>query len=664
MHVSALPPFGAECVILRRQESGMSGNKEPPTLIPFGPFEADLSSQELRKQGVRLRLPRQSFQILKMLLERPGKLVTREELRQTLWPADTFVDFQHSLNAAINRLRETLGDNADNPRYIETLPRRGYRFIYATAPHGVTAPEAAAASDVPAARQFNPPVQDEAQPSRRVWPLVGAAVPLLVVILFAFNTWGLRSKLFSQSAAQPQIRSLAVLPLRNMSGDPDQEFFADEMTEELIAELSRVASLKVISHTSVMQYKGENKKPLPQIGRELNVDAVMEGSVARSGNRVRIVAQLIYAPTDQHLWVETYDRDLGDVLKLQREVAEAVAEKVRAKLTPEQQARFRQTKQVDPDAFGLYMNAMALHWALLDENKKAQSKLESVIEKDPGFAEAYVALAGTHIYLGQFRWLPPRDAYPPAEQILRKALKLDDKNCRAHDALAYLAYRYDWEWADADKEYRYALELCPNSAEILGNFALFAAVTGRADEAQAELAKARELNILCPCLLQYEALRNYHLRNYRAMIEPSRQQVQTSPDLWVPHYLLGVGYEGSGQTRKAIPEYQRAVEVSRGDSDPLASLAHAYATTGKRSEAEKILHEWLRREETSYLSPYMIATVYASLGHKDDAFEYLEKAYQERSSDLPYFLKADLRMDSLRSDPRFQDLMRRMNFPR
>jgi len=639
----------------------MSGNQEPPTLIPFGPFEADLPSQELRKQGVRLRLPRQSFQILKMLLERPGKLVTREELRQALWPSDTFVDFEHSLNAAINRLRETLGDNADDPRYIETLPRRGYRFVYAIAANALAAPEAPAPSDVPA-QQFAPPVQDKARSRRWVLPLAGATVMLIALALFAMDTGGLRSKILSRSAAPPQIRSLAVLPLTNLSGDPGQEYFADAMTEELIGELSRIGSLKVISRTSVMQYKGEKKKALPQIGRELNVDAVMEGSVLRSGNQVRIAAHMIYAPTDQNLMVETYERDLGDVLKLQREVAESIAEKVRMKLTPEQQARLRNAPEVNPEAYEAYLRAISFDQERRQGIKKAQSYYEYAIQKDPGFASAYVGLASCYRFLGDLRWLSPQEAYPPAKQAIRKALELDEKNCGAHWTLANLSWRYDWDWETAERELRYALELCPNNASAHWNKGYYSGWSGRGAEALGEMAKARELDPRLPWLFEGTALINYHLRNYKAMVEVGRQYVASDANSWPAHFFLGVGYEGSGRTMEAISEYQKSVELE-GDQDPAAALAHAYAATGRKEVAKKILREWQHQSESRYISPYMIATVYASLGEKDKAFEYLEKAYQERSSDLPYFLRADLRMDSLRSDPRFQDLLRRMNFP-
>jgi TolB-like protein/DNA-binding winged helix-turn-helix (wHTH) protein/Flp pilus assembly protein TadD len=645
----------------------MPGYKEPLTLIPFGPFEADVHTQELRKRGIRLRLPGQSFQILKMLLVRPGELVTREELRQALWPSDTFVDFEHGLNAAVNKLREALGDSADNPKYLETLPRRGYRFI---AEVTVAAPESR-----PVSVQGKAPVgpvqgigkngYHGSLARRRGWLFVAAPVLLMAIVLVAMDVGGLRSKLFSGSAGQPQIRSLAVLPLTNISGDPGQEYFADGMTEELITELSRIGSLKVISRTSVMQYKGEKKKPLPQIGRELNVDAVMEGSVLRSGNRVRIEAHVIYAPTDQNLMVETYEREIGDVLKLQREVAESITQRVRLKLSPEQQARFSQAREVNPEAYEAFLKALSFQITRYREIKKSQSYLEIAIQKDPAFAPAYVELARTYRRLGEDRWLSPQDAFPSARRAARKALELDGNNCGAHWELGRVSWRYEWDWQTAERGLNRAIELCANDAYFHFQHAFYLGWSGRVAEAKSEAAKTRELDPLASTeVLQIEAVIDYHLSNYRSMIEAGRRYVESDAKSWVAHYFLGVGYEGSGQTLEAIPEYQKAVELSEGNTDAAAALAHAYATTDRRAEAQKILSEWKRQSETSYVSSYMIATVYASLGEKDRAFAYLEKAYQERSSDLPYFLKADLRMDSLRSDPRFQDLMRRMNFPK
>ena len=406
--------------------------------LRFGSFEVDLRAGELRKGRLKIKLHGQPFAVLAMLLERPGQMVTRDELQQKLWAADTFVDFEHGLNKAINKLREALGDDADNPRYIETLPRRGYRFITATVPDAIQ-PE-----------QSQPPLR------RWVLPLVAAAALVLVVsALFVLDDGGLRSKVFSRSAAQPQIHSLAVLPLTNMSGDPEQEYFADGMTEELITELSRISSLKVISRTSVMQYKGEKKKPLSQIGRELHVDAVMEGSVLRSGNRVRIAAHMIHAPTDHHLMAET------------------ITQKVRLKLTPEQQVRLHQAQEVNPEAFNAYLIANSFDRTRRQEIKKAQSYYEKAIQKDPGFALAYVGLAECYLSLGLFRWLPPQEAYPPLKQAARKALELDENNCGAHRELAWLSWRYDWDWQTAEREFGYAFELCPNLAVTHWNRAFY-----------------------------------------------------------------------------------------------------------------------------------------------------------------------------------------------
>jgi TolB-like protein/DNA-binding winged helix-turn-helix (wHTH) protein/Tfp pilus assembly protein PilF len=623
----------------------MPPHTQLPRVVRFGTFEVDVPAGELRKNGLKVKLQAQPFQVLCMLVERPGEVVTREELRSRLWPGNSYGDFDHGLNAAVKRLRDALGDDPDNPRFVETLPRNGYRFIATTVSDAIQ------------------PEESESPQRRWILPVVAAALIVVAAVLFVLNAGGLRNELFSRPLAQNQIRSLAVLPLTNLSGDPEQEYFADGMTEELITELSRIGSLKVISRTSVTQYKGEKKKPLPQIGRELNVDAVMEGSVLRSGNRIRIAAHMIYAPTDQNLMAETYERDFGDVLKLQREVAESIAQQVRATLTPEQQARLRQAPEVNPDAYQAYLMATYLDHSQHKEVERAQSYLEKAIEKDSGFAEAYAKLALLQsIYLGESRWQSPGEVFPAAKQAIHKALELDEKNCHAHLALARISWRYDWDWQTADREFLYALKLCPSDTVVHYGYALYAASNGQIDEALAEMEKTRELDPIRSDPFAIKSLINYHLRNYKALIEVDRAFVARNSNNWLAHFWLGVGYEGSGQTREAIAEYQKAVELAQGDSDPTAALAHAYATTGRRAEALKILRQWQRQSETSYVSPYMIATVYAGLGDKDKAFEFLEKAYQERSPDLPYFLKADLRMDSLRSDSRFQDLMHRMNF--
>ena len=614
--------------------------------VRFGLFELDLRAGELRKNGVKVKLQEQPFRILVSLLRQPGEVVTRDELRRELWPSDTFVDFDHSLNAAVKRLRDALDDSAESPRFIETLPRHGYRFI---------------TSAVPDALHRKP-----TSSLLRSWGLliVGGTILVAAVLLFAVDAGGLRGKVLSRAATQPQIRSLAVLPLTNISADAEQEYFADGMTDELIGELSRISSLRVVSRTSVMRYKGEKKKPLPQIARELNVDAIMEGSVLCAGNRVRIATHMIHAPTDQSLMTETHEGDLADVLKIQREVAESITKKVRVKLTPEQQSRLHEAPKVDPVAYQAYLAATHIDLSGYQGIKKSQSYLEKAIEKDPNFASAYTGLAVSYVLLAAQRWQSPREAFLPAKQAIRKALELDEKNCEARAVLARISWQYDWDWQIAEKAYLHGLALCPNDLGLHYEYAIYTAVNERIAEARAELAKTRELDPIQSEPFVGEAVISYHIRNYKSLVEIARAFVAENPNDWLAHNWLGVGFEGSGQTLQAVREYQKAIELSQGDSDPTAQLAHAYAAIGRKFEAQKILHEWLRQSETSYVSPYMIATVHASLGQKDKAFEYIERAYKERSPDLTYFLRADLRVDSLRSDPRFQDLMRRMNFPK
>jgi len=539
--------------------------------------------------------------------------VTREELRSALWPSDTFVDFDHSLNTAVKRLRDTLGDSAETPRFVETLPRLGYRFI-------THDPAIAKTTQMPITRV-----------RRTKWSLLIPAVLFVGAILFLTNANNIRSRMFGHGTAKPQIRSLAVLPLANLSGDPEQNYFADGLTEVLITELSRLSSPKVISRTSVMQYRGETRKPMSQIGRELHADAVLEGSVLRSGNRVRIVAHLIYVPSDQTLLAETYQHNLEDVLNLQREVAQSIARQVRLNLTSEQRARFQQTRHVRSEAVDAYLRAIQFGFKP-SGFRQGQIELREAIRKDPGFADAYVALAMMYGELLEARWLSPRDAYPPGKEAVERALELDEANCEGHMVLANLKWRYEWDWAAADREFRRALELCPNSDAIHWVHTYYLAWSGHGADGLAELEQTRELDPLMTeaRFLHAKGLIYYHLRDYRAMIEAGRNHVTANENSWFAHFLLGVGYEGSGQIDDAIIEYQKAVQLAEGNQDPAAALGHAYGAKGRRAEAETILQEWGRQSKTNYISPYMIATVYAGMGEKDKAFEYLENSLRRK----------------------------------
>jgi tetratricopeptide (TPR) repeat protein len=421
--------------------------------------------------------------------------------------------------------------------------------------------------------------------------------------------------------------------------------------------------LRVTSRTSAMRYKGTHKS-LPEIAKELNVDGVIEGSVMRAGNRVRISAELIEASTDQHVWAETYDRDLGDVLKLQSEVAQAVAQQIQAQLTPAQQAQLRAAPAVNPQAYEAYLKGRTSEAEGTQEHiKQAQAYFEEAARIDPGFALAYVGLADCYLDLGAFRRIPPQDAYRHGIEALHRALQLDQALGAAHNTLGYLQWQYGWDWQTAEKEMRYAVDVTPNDIDIRETLGWYLAWSGRRTEALAEMEKVRQLDSINPQAFIMELGIDYHSRDYKSLVEASQRFVKAFPGAWQNHYYLAVGYEGTGLSSQAIPEYQQAVELSERDLDPLAGLAHASATNGKKAEAQKILAELLQQSRVSYTSPYMVATVYSGLGQNDKAFEFLERAYQEKSPDLAFFLRADLRIDSLRADPRFSDLLQRMNFP-
>ena len=615
--------------------------------LQFDGYELDVRAGELRKHGVKLRLRGQPLQVLEILLERPGEVVTREELQTRIWSGNAFGDFDHNLHNAVARIREALGDSPENPRYIETLPRRGYRYVGPI--EDFQKPQLATETGDQTAQ----PVSLIAPPKRKR-SLVLVLCALLALGLVALSMW------LHANAAVPPIRSIAVLPLKNFSGDPSEEFFVDGFTDQLITDLAKIGSLRVISGTSVMQYKGA-KKGLPDIARELNVDAIVEGSAIRSGQRVRITAQLIRARTDQHLWAETYDRDLGDILNLQGEVSAAIAQQVRAQLTPTQQAQLHRAHAVNPAAYDDYLRGRLYfvnEFTKPDSLNRAQRFFEEAIQKDPDFALAYAGLADTYVYLALAGALSRDQAYRSAKEAIAKALNLDDSIGEAYDTLGVLSWRFDWDWNAADREFNRAIALAPSYSCAHEDRAAFLAMTGRRAEALAEIAKIDQLDYSFSAAMT-ESETYSQLRDYPNLVKASKRGLLLDPKDWFQHYHLGIGYEGMGKLQEAIPEYQQAVAMS-GNSESFVTLAHAFRATGKRAEAEKTLHDLERKATKSSASPYTMATIYAGLGENEKAFEFLEKAYSEKSLNLSWSLKSDQLLDSLRSDPRFQDLLRRV----
>jgi TolB-like protein/DNA-binding winged helix-turn-helix (wHTH) protein/Tfp pilus assembly protein PilF len=660
-------------------------------VVRFGTFELDLRARELHKNGLKIPLPEQSIQILAMLLERSGEVVTRDEIQARLWPDDTIVEFDHSINAAVKRLRQALGDSADNPRYVETLARRGYRFIavgpglvpglspadaasaavgglQATTPSHVPgvavspADPASAAVGHPQGVPLHEPAGSAGQirepsPSQR-WSLrlAGMAAVLLVGMAVGWFVWH-RIEPRTGQVAPGTIRSLAVLPLENLSGDPQQEYFADGMTDALIADLGQIARLRVISRTSVMRYKG-TKKSLPEIAGELNVDAVAEGSVIREGGRVRITAQLIEAKTDRHLWAHSYDRGVTSVLALQGEVAQAIANEIQISVTPEEQARLASARPVNPEAHELYLRGWYF-WSKAQappDVHKAIDYFLQAIDKDPSYALAHAGLAAAYNDLGEGQGSFSSETFSKAKTAAARAVELDDGLAEGHAELAHAVLALDWDWAKAEREFKRALELNPNSAVVHAGYAAYLAQVGRLPQAVSEAKQVRWLDPLRLWRYVLVGLIYYDARQYDQALEETRKALELDPKANVS-WLRGFIYREKGMSEKAIREFQRC-----GDNAyMLAHLGNAYARAGRAAEARETISK-LRQHIRTQNVTYGIALVYAGLGEKDEAFAWLEKAYQVRDKGLT-FLKVDPCLDPLRSDPRFQDLLRRVGLP-
>ncbi len=637
-----------------RQLTRPSGKREtavpaPSNLAPrvmrFGVFEADLRAAELRKSGARIRLEGQPFQILALLLERPGEVVTREELKQQLWPADTFVDFEHSINTAVKRLREALGDSADTPRFIETLPRRGYRFIH---------PINGAAAELP---------QPIVRPRYRwlVSPLL-IALPALLIGMLAVNVGGLRERF--QGWGAPPITSLAVLPLKNVSGDPAQDAFAAGMTDVLITELSRISAFEVRSYQSVQQFKNSNK-PMAEIARELNVQAVMEGSLAVEGDRIRLTLQLIRASPETHLWEENYTRELASAITLQNALSRDVARELRIKLTPTEKARLVRERDVNPRAYEAF-TVGRYHWREgTEEGRRLAGELfQKAIQLDPGYAQPYAYLAVLYSHGGGYLAGGGIQTRMKAREWANKALELDDSSAEAHTALGWLELA-DWDWRGADLEFKRAIELNPNFPQARTWYAQYLSAMRRFDEAFVQAQRAIELAPQDPDLLLHAALAYYEAGRVDEAIKRWNEVVKLDPNYWGGHQFLGRAYILKGMYEEAIAELQRSAELRNPGQVPvvdLALMACAHARAGRRAETLKIVQALERRAASGKNiggSLYGIPFAYAALGDKDKAFAWLEKGYERRGEGM-FFLNSEPLYDPLRSDPRFQDLLQRI----
>jgi len=625
--------------------------------VRFGVFEADFAAGELRRQGIKTKLQEQPLQILEVLLERPGEIVSRDELQKRVWPADTFVDFDHGLYSAINRLREALGDSSGTPRYIETVARRGYRFVAPIDRHATTTDRATVKRGL-----VVPPPSLPQRPLRRsVFGLIAGLLggTALLALLLGFNIGGTREWMWRHSG--PPIRSLAVLPLENFSGDPQQDYFADGMTDELISNLAQLGSVRVISLTSAMQYK-HAKKTLPEIARELKVDAVVEGSVARSGQRVRVTAELIDASRDQHLWGNTYERDFSDVLILQSEMSRAIASEIQVKLTPQQQSTPSGAARVDPAVQDDYLRGRYhLNSGGGADIRKAAEYFQHAISRDPKDARSYAGLAESYLALDDY-YEAPSETMPRARQAAQKAVDLDPGLAEAHMALGGVLFLNDWDWAGAEKEMKRAIELNPGSADAHTWYAVFLAPMGRGAQAISEIQQAETLDPLSVVVHAQAGWVFYLARRDKEAVAEWGEVIDLQPDLAMVHTSIWAAYLQRPEFHKVLTEVPED-SITDQSTVNLAALAGSYAMAGKRQEAEQALAKLEAISKTRYVCAYEMGTAHAILGNKDRAIACLRRAFQARSSCLAD-LKTDRRLDGLRTDPRFQELLDSLGFPK
>ncbi len=629
----------------------------------FGAYTLDLRSGELRKFGTRVKMGEQTFQILRILLETQGELVTREELRGKLWADDTFVDFDHGLNSAVQRLRDCLSDAADKPRWIETVPRRGYRFIGQVewSDNGTPTSEISVEPDIKDQRKppevatssaldkeiyKEPPVKRGA--TRRRALLWVATLGVVVAALLTVKL--IRDR--RDTKRNVVISSLAVLPLENLSGDPAQEYFADGMTDEVITMLAKNLHLRVISRTSVMQYKKVHR-PLPEIARELGVDGILEGSVGRAGNRVHMTAQLIYAPTDTHIWAESFDRDLSDVGALQNELAETIAKQVGITMA----GAVGREQHINPEAHDAYL--MGRYYWFAEDHEKSREYFQKAIALQPDYAAAWSGVSDSYCASAVVKKFPPEAVMSQAEAAAKKALELDDLSAEAHLSMAAIELFYRWNWAEAERESARAVELNPNFAEGHHLRAYTLRPLNRLDEALQEEKKAMELDPMSRSWALVVAL--WRLRQFDAVLNQARILSQAQPNNAFLHYILSEAYLLKGMEKESEQESERYLEMV-GEKDQLAEQVQIYRRGGLRAVLEWNVEVLKQRAAKQYVSPTDFVDAYSQLGRKEETIHYLEESYRERSPHLA-FMQSEPTLDFLHSDTRYRALVNKMGLP-
>ena len=638
----------------------MPQSADPHRILCFGSFQVDIVSGELRRQGLKIRLQDQPFRLLVLLLERAGDVVTRDEVREKLWPADTYVDFDHSLNTAVRKLREALGDSAEGPRYVETLARRGYRFIAPVTPLRTAQVAQPVSADV--ASPLPSPAERLSPSARRLLILV-IAVVICAAGVVAYRLVPRQGPLTQSGRGL----TLAVLPFDNLSGDAEQEYLSDGLTEEMITQLGRLEPdrLRVLARSSTWKYKRADRD-IGRLRRELGADYVLEGSLRRAGERVRVTAQLVRADDQSQVWAETYERSFRDVLILQSQVAEAVARTVAVTLTPDAHARLARARPVRAEAYQDYLRGR-FFWNRRTEAalKQALGYFQKAIAVDPGYAPAYSGLADSYLSLGASSivgGLPPRQAMPEAKAAALKALQIDDTLPEAHTSLAMVHLLYEWDLAACEKEFRRAIELDPNYTAAHHWYSHCLLPLGRTEESLAESKRALELEPVQLVVGIHLGWHYLYARQYDQAIEQFRKTLELDPAFPQTQRYAAWAYLQKGMHPEAIAALRAALAALERSPEIEGELGHALAVAGRRAEALAMLEGLGHLSATRYVSPYSVALVHAGLGNRDQGLAWLDKAYAERSDYMPY-LRLEPMLDGLRADHRFATLVRRVGLP-
>ncbi len=634
----------------------------------FASFELDLRTGELHKHGLKVKLYDQPFQVLAMLLERPGEVVTRDELQHRLWPADTFVDFDVGLNTAVKRLRDALGESAETPQYVETLPRRGYRFIAEVVlsgenGHSPHEPVSSSISNGPHPVHVLPETEI-VRPVRRWLALGAVAFAVLMLLAVVMNVGGAR-RLFTSKAASRQIHFVAVRPFDNLTGDASQEYFAEGLTDGLTTELAQLSPIPVMSRTSAMSFKG-SKKPLKDVARELNVDAVLEGSVQRDGDKVEINVQLIEAATDSHLWAKSYSGTLRELPALHREIARDTVGRLNFPNNQQNKDQRAAPHLVHPEAYEAYLlGRFYANKRTPEALRQSEGFLKQAIEKDPGYAAAYSQLAEVYALTGasMAATVLPSEALEKARTTAMKALELDNTQAEAHVVLARVKDILDWDEAGAEREFRTAIQLNPNSAVAYHFYALFKGSRGKGEESCALIERARRLDPLSPNILRNVATCLALVRHrYEEALIQARKAVELGPGNYNTRMTTSVILFEMGRYQESLLEVQEADKLSKGHPLTRAAVAIVQAKLGRKAETEGILRELMQPRGSAPLPAWQIARIHLALGHNEEAVRWLEKAIDMHSF-VPLHLIYGTDFDPLRTDPRFQSLLRRLGLP-